>query len=144
MVIDDDDDDRKLFCWTLKRITENIGCLRASNGQDALEYLNDANNTVPDLIFLDINMPVMTGWQFLTKIKRNEQYKDIPVIIFSTSSHRRDINIAFDLGAQSYCVKPDEPEDLRSMLSLIVKHIDNNLQAFLSSGVSRYFHLPTV
>ncbi|MDF2436183.1 MAG: rcp1 3 [Bacteroidota bacterium] len=144
MVIDDDDDDRQLFCRALGQVSTKIGCLRVSSGKAAWEYLSNSENTVPDVIFLDINMPVMTGWEFLTKIKRNEKVKSIPVIMFSTSSNKRDIDIAFDLGAESYCVKPDEPEDLQNILYLIAQNIGNNFKSFLKSGfASKYFHIPT-
>jgi len=145
MVVDDDEDDRKLFCRALNQVSQDIACLRASNGKDALEYLGDAKNSVPEIIFLDINMPVMTGWEFLTKIKRDSRMKSIPIIIFSTSSNQRDINIAYDLGAASYCVKPDEPGELKKMLDLVVQHIDHNFKSFLSSdSASIFFHAPTI
>ncbi|MCW3104214.1 MAG: rcp1 3 [Bacteroidetes bacterium] len=145
MVVDDDEDDRKLFCRALNQVSQDIGCLRASNGKDALEYLGDAKNSVPEIIFLDINMPVMTGWEFLTKVKKDGRMKSIPIIIFSTSSNQRDINIAYDLGAASYCVKPDEPDDLKKMLHMVVEHIDHNFKSFLSSDpASIYFHTPTI
>jgi CheY-like chemotaxis protein len=144
MVIDDDDDDRKLFCRALGQVSD-ISCLRASNGKEALDYLANPDNSVPEVIFLDINMPVMTGWEFLTKIKQNQRMRDVPVIIFSTSSNKRDINIAYDLGAESYCVKPDEPEDLKKMLGLVTSNIDKNFKAFLTSDpASIYFHSPTI
>lgn len=144
MVIDDDEDDRKLFCRALQQVSNNVGCLRASNGKDALDYLTDGSKAVPEVIFLDINMPVMTGWEFLTKIKLIERVKNIPVVMFSTSSNKRDIVIAYDLGAESYCIKPDEPEELTNILYLITQHIGNNLRTFLNSGLaSKYFHSPS-
>jgi CheY-like chemotaxis protein len=145
MVIDDDADDRQLFCRSLSKVSNKIGCLRASNGKDALDYLYNISNAVPDVIFLDINMPVMTGWEFLTTIKKKERVKNIPIIMFSTSSNKRDINIAFDLGAESYCIKPDQPEELTNILYFITQHIGNNLKTFLNSGIgSKYFHSPAI
>jgi CheY-like chemotaxis protein len=145
MVIDDDPDDRRLFCGALSQVSDKIGCLRASNGKDALDYLNNSLNTIPSLIFLDINMPVMTGWEFLTKIKNNERVRNVPIVIFSTSSNKRDVNIAYDLGAESYCVKPDEPEDLKNILSLVAQNINNNIKVFLRShSASKYFLSPSI
>ncbi|MDF2451442.1 MAG: rcp1 3 [Bacteroidota bacterium] len=143
MVIDDDDDDREIFRQSLNQVSQDVGCLSASSGKDALEYLNNPANAIPNVIFLDINMPVMTGWQFLTTIKHDARNKNIPVIMFSSSSNIREVNIAYDLGAQSYCVKPDNPEDLRKILSLVSSNIGSNFMSFLSSGpASKYFQSP--
>ena len=143
MVIDDDDDDRALFCKSLNQISEDIDCVSSSSGKEALDYLSDPANTIPDVIFLDINMPVMTGWQFLTTIKHDDRVKDIPVIMLSSSSNKREVNIAYDLGAESYCVKPDKPEDLKNMLLQVSQHLNTNLKDFLTSSESKYFQLPT-
>jgi CheY-like chemotaxis protein len=56
---------------------------------------------MPDLIFLDINMPVVNGWEFLVKLKSDDKYKRIPVIILTTSSDKTNKQIASDLGAIS-------------------------------------------
>ncbi|MDF2449545.1 MAG: rcp1 3 [Bacteroidota bacterium] len=143
MVIDDDDDDRELFCKSLNQISEEIDCISEPSGTDALEYLNNPSKPVPDVIFLDINMPVMTGWQFLTTVKHDARIKDIPVIMLSSSSNPREVNIAYDLGADSYCVKPDKPTELKKMLSLIAQNLNGNFKSFLSSNTSQFFQVRT-
>jgi CheY-like chemotaxis protein len=139
MVVDDDEDDRMLFCHMLNQVAKNIGCLREVNGQEALNYLQKKDSSVPDLIFLDINMPVMSGWEFLNRMKKENRLKQIPVIIFSTSSNPRDIQIAYDLGALSYCVKPDDPADLRDMLRHVVSNLGKPFRKFLNSDASSAF-----
>jgi CheY-like chemotaxis protein len=89
-------------------------------------------------------MPVMNGWEFLTKAKRIERMRDVPIIIFSTSSHLRDKNIALDLGAVSYCVKPEDPDTLLNMLQMLIQHIGKSLEEFLASRTAaRYFYSGT-
>lgn len=143
MVIDDDEDDRKMFCRSLREAGGEIGCLRASNGKDALEYLLRCENSLPEIIFLDINMPVMTGWEFLAKIKKESRLKSVPVIMFSTSSNQRDVQIAYDLGVAGYCVKPDNPVGIREVLAYISSNINKQINlSLLEKSNNKYFRFP--
>src|SRR5207302_9453827 len=98
LLVDDDTDDRELFSEALVSVDPVIICDLAADAEEALKKL-DKKEGPPDLIFLDINLPVMTGWQFLSNLKSTEAYKDIPVIMYSTSNNQRDKDIAKDLGA---------------------------------------------
>jgi CheY-like chemotaxis protein len=86
ILADDDTDDIELFCNALKEIDKSIHCKQALNGLQLLNTLLDSSNSKPDIIFLDINMPVMNGWKCLQALKDDEKTKDIPVIIYTTSS----------------------------------------------------------
>src|SRR6187402_2606042 len=99
LLVDDDNDDRELFSEALATVNPVIICDLAADAEEALNKLHSKDIDAPDMIFLDINLPIMTGWQFLTNLKSQEQYKDIPVIMYSTSSNQRDKDIAKDLGA---------------------------------------------
>lgn len=90
LLIDDDPDDRDLFCEAIEEIALEIVCNTAPNGQKALANLNDKEIEKPDIIFLDVNMPVMNGWQCISLLQKEEAYKNIPVIMYSTSSHPED------------------------------------------------------
>src|ERR1700733_6869527 len=68
-LIDDDEDDRKLFFDAVRQFDETINCLSASNGKDGLLYLKDEGNPLPDFIFLDLRMPGLSGEQCLQEIK---------------------------------------------------------------------------
>jgi CheY-like chemotaxis protein len=120
LLIDDDDDDQEIFLAALGEIDKSINCTIANNGREALEKLN-SNDENPDIIILDLNMPLMNGQQFLMEIKRSEKYKEIPVIILSTTSHRATIELVMDLGAQQFFSKPDSFEDLIDILKSILK-----------------------
>src|SRR5438477_6348857 len=105
LLVDDDTDDRELFSEAVASINPVIICDLAADAQEALEKLYKKEYT-PDLIFLDINLPVMTGWQFLSNLKNTGEHRDIPVNMYSTSNNQRDKDIARDLGALCFITKP--------------------------------------
>lgn len=142
LLADDDMDDRGMFCEALEIIDNNIVCHAVSDGRDALHALNSLN-TKPLLIFLDINMPVMNGWQCLEKIKADDRYNEIPVIIISTSSHQREMDIARNMGALCYFTKPLHFDELTDVLRIIAGNIGPELPSalkYIESGVSKYVH----
>jgi CheY-like chemotaxis protein len=106
MLVDDDEDDREIFLSVVKSILPGANYTIASNGEDALQKLN-LNHLVPHLIFLDLNMPLMNGKQFLMEIKKHENLNSIPVVILSTSSDQNTIKDAMDLGARDFVTKPE-------------------------------------
>src|SRR5689334_10790516 len=83
---------------------------RVSNGEQALEYLRHAavsrGGQCPDLVFLDLNMPKLGGWEVLKEMRADERLRPIPVVIFSTSCRRSDKERAYALGAQHFLPKP--------------------------------------
>lgn len=115
LLIDDDEDDRDFFQFALETINKNIGYTGVESGHDGLLFLK--NNTLPDCIFLDLNMPGMSGRGCLIEIKVNPDYSHIPVIIFSTSSDPRDIKETKELGAVDFITKPSKTSDLIQALS---------------------------
>ena len=123
LVIDDDTDDRELFTEALASVDPVIVCDQATDGAEALKRLTTKAIDQPDIIFLDINMPVMNGWQFLTRLKEDDVYKHIPVIVYSTSSTQKDKRIADDLGALCFITKPHAFVKLKHMLGIVVTHV---------------------
>ena len=107
LLVDDDGDDRSLFYEALQSIDPKFICFMAEDGRQALNLLAENTGNLPNVIFLDINMPVISGWQCLKSLKTEPLYKNIPVIMYSTSSHQRDMEIAIELGALCFCVKPE-------------------------------------
>lgn len=104
LIVDDDEDDREFFLQIVEEFYSGTNCVTAINGQDALEKLE---NYLPDVIFLDLNMPLMNGFQFLERRKQHNELKHIPVIILSTSSDPRSIQDAIRYGAKDFITKPD-------------------------------------
>lgn len=104
-LIDDDADDREIFADLIETDHPSIVLLQAVNGTDAFEKLRSENFTKPDLIFLDLNMPVMDGRTFLELIKKDPDFNDIPVIIYTTSSSEIDKKFAEENGASHFLTK---------------------------------------
>ncbi len=107
LLIDDDDDDQFLFKEAIEFINPALQFSIAANGKIAVEKLK-ASTSLPDLIFLDLNMPFMNGFEFLEEIKKDDQLKKIPIGIFSTSNIAGDIRLAKQLGARFVLTKPSD------------------------------------
>ena len=90
LLVDDNPDDQFIFADALDEIAKNVECVTANNGVEAIAYLNTAN-PIPSLIFLDLNMPFMNGFQCLEQIMKDDKLRHLPVIIYTTSDnpHRR-------------------------------------------------------
>jgi len=106
LLVDDDQDDQQLFIDALGSVDSSVRVNFANDGMEALEKLQNNHPAVPDLILLDLNMPRMNGKQFLQTIKSSERLKDIPVVVYSTSSNENDKRETAILGAADFIVKP--------------------------------------
>ncbi|MBS7231642.1 response regulator [Flavobacterium psychroterrae] len=112
--IDDDYDDCDFFSEALEEVS-TAAYTAIHNPIHALQQL--VNQEVrPDLIFLDINMPIMTGIELLAEIKKKENISHIPIIIFSTSITTEIKNQIKLLGAIDYYIKPNDFSSLKNLL----------------------------
>jgi CheY-like chemotaxis protein len=132
-LIDDDSDDLDFFCEAVSSIDPSIICMRTTNSEAALESFRAHDVPVPDLIFLDLNMPLVDGRQFLSEIKMLPPYIHVPVIIYSTSSHSRDIAETRQLGAAGFLTKPYSLSELVNELKVVLA---NDFQRISLSPVS--------
>jgi CheY-like chemotaxis protein len=123
LVVDDDCDDTELFAEAIGSLDAAVSCLNACDGKDALDKLKSHTIDKPDIIFLDINMPIMNGWQFLSSLKGNEDLKEIPVIMYSTSSKSSDVQTAMSSGALCFFTKPNSFLTLRNILQVVVDYM---------------------
>lgn len=119
-IVDDDTDDREFFCEALHEIDENIQCICAGNGNEAIAMLNQPQTAMPDYIFLDLNMPCLSGKQCLSIIKNTQKLCHIPVIMFSTTRQFREAEETKQLGAALFLAKPASYSELKRNLSLIL------------------------
>jgi CheY-like chemotaxis protein len=127
LLIDDDTDDREMFCEAIESIAPDFICSTAPNGKKALIELKNTNSALPDLIFLDVNMPIMNGWQCLSALKEQESFKAIPVIMYSTSSNPEDFQNAYKgPGPIIFFSKPSDFKALTRNLEQVVFHLNNN------------------
>jgi CheY-like chemotaxis protein len=121
---DDDHDDRDLVFEAFNQIDPSIFCLVASDGKEALDILNRSRD-LPDYIFLDINMPIMDGKRCLEELKKNKRFRNIPVVIYSTTKDKQEISQLYDLGASSFIHKPDNFNELCNTLDGFIKFVQN-------------------
>lgn len=119
---DDDPDDLEVFKYALKEIDEALVCSTAFNGEEALEKLSSMTPDVPDMVFLDLNMPKMGGKECLAEMKKNKFLQEIPVIIYSTSTNPQDRMEAMQLGASFFLQKPNRFDELFLALLKILFH----------------------
>jgi len=105
MIVDDDADDTELFCAALYEIDPSHTCMAVHDCREAFLKLQGGTDILPDFIFLDLNMPEMDGRTFLKEIKKTAGLKDIPIIIYTTSAHRKDREETLTLGAAYFLTK---------------------------------------
>jgi CheY-like chemotaxis protein len=134
VLADDDEDDRDLFEMAIKELTMPINLALFIDGDKLLTHLDKNKN--PDILFLDLNMPLKSGFECLETIRARERFKTLPVIILSTSNAKRDIDRCYDLGANFYIVKPFSYQELSS---IIRKILDRDWQEGFSSRLKSKF-----
>ncbi len=118
-LIDDDPDDRDIFTFALEGVKNDYKCITAENGVRALEILAATPDFIPDIIFIDLNMPLLSGKQCLKEIKKIPRLKDVKIVIYTTSSYEEDIKHTQQLGANHYLVKPASVQHLSNALLLL-------------------------
>lgn len=121
LIIDDDPDDLEFFRDAASEIDKSIKCMSASNGENALKMLKNPLSPVPDFIFLDINMPGMSGKKCLYEIKKMQNLNDTPVIIYTTSKLIDDIKDIENFGDVYFVTKPTRLADLRNVISNVIE-----------------------
>lgn len=115
LLIDDDEDDREIFGIALRQLDDQNTYLAVSSGRDAVKMLS-RDGVRPDLIFLDINMPVMAGKDCLAALRQIDRLKDVPIYMYTTSFHVPDRDVYLSLGALEVLNKPTRISDLVKML----------------------------
>ena len=119
LFIDDDADDRAIFAEATSLINPSIQRLYAANGLEALDLLRQDGPVKPDMIFLDINMPMMNGLECLTELKKLEVLQATPIIMCSTSVYTDDKDKSEALGADFYLVKPNTLLQMSTALQFV-------------------------
>ena len=108
LLADDDSEDKAIIQEAMEQLNADVVLWLAEHGEDALHQLekNTKAGTLPCLIVLDLNMPKMNGVQTLRNLKSDARFKDIPVIIYSTSINPLEKETCLKLGAETYVTKP--------------------------------------
>lgn len=123
-VVDDDKDDQQFLIEALTKNDQDIQCYSATNGKEAIYNLKNAMVPLPDAIFLDLNMPQLNGKQCLAELKQTPSLRHIPIIIYSTTSNKKEIQDTLDMGASHFMIKKSSSKDLREELSLITSALN--------------------
>lgn len=116
LIANDDKDDFYILQEAAQKTCEN---LRISYAANWLEVLRFILKTLPDVLFLDLNMPVKNGLECLQLLREDKKYDRLPIIIYSTSTRRNDIDSAYKNGANHFIVKPNTIEDVADMIKKI-------------------------
>ena len=117
LIVDDDEDDRDLFCIAVHELDPKINCILARNGEEALQGLRLEKFPKPNLIFLDLNMPRLNGIQFLQELKEDSRLAGIPIVIYTASKQEQDLEKAKKLGAEHFFAKPSSFKELCQIIS---------------------------
>ena len=117
---DDDEDDRMFFTDAFNELKINTRVTTFNDGVELMNYLNDENAVLPNVLFLDLNMPRKNGIECLLEIKKNALFDDIAIAIYSTSSSEEHIEETFVNGANIYIKKPSDFNTLKKILSDVV------------------------
>ena len=129
LLVDDSHDDS----FFIRRALDRAGmgeCVHVvEDGEQAISYLRAEGKFAdrqhfpwPTLILSDVNMPRMSGFELLRWIRDHQECKVIPIILFSSSAQQRDVIEAYRLGASSYMVKPQAPEELENMMRVTCEY----------------------
>lgn len=117
---DDDEDDRLFFTDAFSELKIDTKVNTFNDGVELMDYLNNSESVLPNILFLDLNMPRKNGVECLLEIKENERFNDIAIAIYSTSSSEEHIEETFVNGANIYIKKPCDFNTLKKILSEVV------------------------
>lgn len=129
-LIDDDRDEQEIFSMALESLRVNVKCNFASSGNEAIEKLKSDQTFLPDFIFMDLNMPRMNGRQCLAEIKKIAHLREVPVIVYSTSSHNTDRTDLLQMGASAYIAKPSS---IPALMTELLKVFSGQQKVVLSA-----------
>jgi CheY-like chemotaxis protein len=131
LLADDDKDDCFLFREALSELPVATNLVTVHDGEQLMSYLMEHQSKLPNVLFLDLNMPRKNGFECLTEIKHTDVLKDLPVIMFSTSyprdmGYEQDIiKVLYNIGAQDYIRKPEDFNKLKQVIhSMLIKISD--------------------
>lgn len=114
-IILDDEDDRMLFKEVINDLKENIEVVMFENGDDLMSALKHPGASLPDFIFLDLNMPLKNGHECLRELRSLDSLSSVPVVIYSTTSNKEQIDKTYTEGANLYIRKPTSFKALKEM-----------------------------
>ncbi|MBO6794457.1 MAG: response regulator [Balneolaceae bacterium] len=124
VLIEDDDNDAELAILALKKSIPTVEIIRLRDGEEAIEFFeqNGDIKQKPKLILLDLKMPKIDGLEVLRKIRSNDWVKNLPIVMLTSSREHKDIVESYNLGINSYVVKPVSFKDFADTISSIGRY----------------------
>jgi CheY-like chemotaxis protein len=124
VVIEDDPDDRHLLTRAFKKLGSSVPLRFACDGDEAVALLEEvlslnAQRMRPVVILLDLKLPRRSGLEVLAWIKAQPALRRVPVVILTSSREQADLKAAYDLGANSFLVKPSQPQALHGLIEQV-------------------------
>lgn len=129
LLADDDTDDCLFFEEALAELSEPVNFTAVHDGEQLMQLLINETNKLPQILFLDLNMPRKNGFECLAEIKQDRKLKNLPVVIFSTSFEQEVVNLLYDNGAHYFIRKPSE-------FALFKKMILHSITLIMQAGNS--------
>ena len=120
LLADDDEDDRLIFKDAIDEVKVKTVVTVLNDGEQLMNYLNQKAPQLPNVVFLDLNMPKKNGMECLKEIRANPKLKDVSVAIYSTSASEEDIEETFVKGANIYIKKPNDFAELKRIISEVL------------------------
>jgi CheY-like chemotaxis protein len=133
VLADDDEDDRFFFKSAIEEMEFNSKLKMFNGGQELMDYLEQDELVKPHILFLDLNMPGLSGFDCLKLIRANPNLRDVSVAIYSTSNSEKDIEETLSGGANIYIHKPNDFERLKQ----IIRHVLKINWQYQTSGLNR-------
>jgi DNA-binding response OmpR family regulator len=129
LLADDNMNEHFFFAHAMKQSAYNVKLDTLAGGVELLDYIQRHTDTTPDILFLDLNMPMKNGKDCLAAIRSNTYFKSLPVVIYSTSDAEKDINETYALGADLYVRKPNDMDDLKKVIHTVIDlHINKGVR----------------
>ena len=120
LLADDDEDDRLFFKDAIDEVKVKTIVTTVNDGVELMDFLNKAEIQLPNVVFLDLNMPRKGGMECLKEIRENNKLKDLSIAIYSTSASEEDIEETFVKGANIYIKKPNDFAELKRILGEVI------------------------
>lgn len=125
LFIEDDKIETMKLQRTVSKLQTQHNIIEAKNGEEALDFLK-SDSDLPDIILLDLNMPRMSGIEFLEILKADDVMKYLPTIVLTTSENRVDLLECYKIGIAGYILKPLKYEDYESKIRAVFKYWEVN------------------
>ncbi|MCC5642696.1 response regulator [Nostoc sp. CHAB 5824] len=131
LVVEDSNEDFRMLQRLMRRMSVQNPIHRCTNGDEVLDFLYQLGSEAlrnskvalrPSVILLDLNLPGIDGRDILDRLKQDKSFKEIPIVVFTTSSNPKDIELCYQKGANGYLVKPMDAQELKKTIQAFVDY----------------------